>query len=96
MRITKVSYSIRKSLGQYEHEEMTAEVCPELDEDVSGEELMKEARAVCVSNLTVNLIKKAKEAKEKAEKELAEKIAKEVKASEAVLKQDKNKENKNG
>ena len=60
MKTTSVTYEIRLTLGQYQHETLSATVEAEIGENVEGSELMREARKVCNANSTKELKKKEK------------------------------------
>lgn len=53
MKVTEVTYEMRKVIGKYEHENLTCTIT--LDENDSGDEAMKEARRVCVQGSTAYL-----------------------------------------
>lgn len=57
MKCTSATYTVRKTLAQYEHEELTATMVAEEGEEISGEAMLAEARKVCVSNSTEYLKK---------------------------------------
>lgn len=58
MKVTQCTYTCRLTLGQYQHEELSATVEPELGEVINGNDLMREARKICLSNSTQSLTKK--------------------------------------
>lgn len=64
MRTLSAKYHIRRGLGGYDYEELSAEVVqdPTDEKQLKGEELMMEARRVCCACLTETL-KKKKESK---------------------------------
>lgn len=55
MKCTLVRFELKKNLGQYESETLTAEVSADLEEDKTGDQLMGEARRICVQNSTAYL-----------------------------------------
>jgi len=56
-KTTSVTFTLRVTLGAYQHEELTATVEPLPDEFIDGADLMREARRVCLSNTTARLKK---------------------------------------
>lgn len=52
MIVTTVKFTIRKSIGNYEHEELTAEVSNDADNPSTGQEMMALARKLCVQQTT--------------------------------------------
>lgn len=52
MQVTKVSYSRRFNLGDYQHEDLLCEVALEVGDKSTADEAMKLARATCVGNST--------------------------------------------
>lgn len=62
MKVTQVTYSMRVSLGQYQHEELSCTVEASQDEVKTGDEMMNEARKVCVDNTTESRKARAKQA----------------------------------
>ena len=59
MKTNSVTYTIRIKLGDYQFEELSATVEQDIENEVSGDELMSEARRICVQNSTPK--KKAQE-----------------------------------
>lgn len=66
MIVSKVTYLLRKNLGDYQHEELSAEVTADIEKPESGEDMMREARRVCVQNTTAFLNKKKGEGNDKS------------------------------
>lgn len=58
MKITSVTYEIKRTLAQYEHEMLSVTVTQSVDEDKTGDEMMSEARRVAVSHTTEALRRK--------------------------------------
>lgn len=52
MQVSRVSYEIRKVLGQYEHENILVEIVQDALESVSGVEMVGEAKAIALSGVT--------------------------------------------
>lgn len=50
--VSEAKYTIRKTLGQYEHEELSLTITQDNENPVTGEELLAEARRACVSQTT--------------------------------------------
>lgn len=55
MYVSEVRYSLRLTLGDYQHEELEAKVLNDPDDLATGDEMMKEARRVVVSQTTRKL-----------------------------------------
>lgn len=53
MKVGQVRFVMRKSIGQYEHEELECVLVPDAEGDEkSAEEMLREARRVVVQNTT--------------------------------------------
>ena len=52
MIVTSVKFTLRKNIGNYEHEELVAEVSNDADKPSTGEEMMELARRLCVQQST--------------------------------------------
>ena len=52
MKCVSVTYTQRRVLGQYEHEDISVTLTPDADEQVTAEALMAEARRVVVQATT--------------------------------------------
>lgn len=59
MKVSQVTYEIKRTLGQYEHELLQVVITQDLEGNKSGDEMMKEARRVAVSHTTEQLKKAA-------------------------------------
>jgi hypothetical protein len=59
MKATSVTYEIRLTLGQYQHEQLSCTVEAETGKEEDPDKMMQEARRVCIANST-NELKKAK------------------------------------
>lgn len=59
MPITEVSYTIRLTLGDYQHEELSAKYTldPTTELGVTADKMMSEARKVCLEKTTAYLNK---------------------------------------
>jgi len=58
MQVSTVTYEIKRTLAQYEHELLSVTVTQSVDEDKTGDEMMAEARRVAVSHTTEALRRK--------------------------------------
>ena len=54
-------FAIRRTLGQYEHEELEITLAIGIESDITAEQLMAKARKVCVENTTEALKKRRAE-----------------------------------
>lgn len=61
MRCAEVKYTIRKTLGNYEHEELSAVVVSEEGDLDTHDDMMREARRICAMHLTSYLKRKGDE-----------------------------------
>jgi hypothetical protein len=59
MKTTSVTYGIRLTLAQYEHEEISVTVQQSIEDERTGDELAKEARRIALSHTTKHLKKQA-------------------------------------
>ena len=48
MIVSEVTYTVRRNLGNYQHEELSATVVHDADDPKPGQDMMAEARIVCV------------------------------------------------
>lgn len=55
MKVAEVRATIRKNLGNYEHEEFTAVIVSDEDSEDTADEMMAEARRICVQHTTAYL-----------------------------------------
>lgn len=58
MQVSTVTYEIKRTLAQYEHEVLSVTVNQSVGETRTGDELMAEARRVAVSHTTEALRRK--------------------------------------
>lgn len=63
MRIEHVTYTVKLTLGQYENEELSVTISQGVDGDSSGDEMITEARRICIQNST-HMKKKAMKKKQ--------------------------------
>lgn len=57
MKVTEAKYSIRRTLAQYEHEEISITLCQSIEGEATGDEMIKEARRIAVTHTTEYLKK---------------------------------------
>lgn len=49
--VNRVVFNMRRKIGEYEHEDLTCDLAPD-GEETTANELMAEARRVCIENST--------------------------------------------
>ena len=63
-KVNSVKYTLRRNLGNYEHEELTVELGNDEESAISVDELLQAARVACITNSTPYIRKHGKKADE--------------------------------